>query len=195
MTFRVRDVLAFGLAVCLAAFSIALAADERLKPAVEAIQADAILKHIQVLASDEFEGRGPGTPGEEKTVAYLIEQFKGLGLKPGNPDGTFVQNVPLVGFQATSVQGSFQTPAGPIPLEFPKNFVAAFATAGPAGQGPELGRRLRRLRRRRARVRLGRLQGHRRPRQDPDHAGQRPADPRPQNPRRSSTRPSSRDGR
>jgi Zn-dependent M28 family amino/carboxypeptidase len=61
------------------------------------ISARRLLSHVQVLASDEFEGRAPGTPGEEKTVNYLIQQFKALGLQPGNPDGTFVQKVPLVG--------------------------------------------------------------------------------------------------
>ena len=44
----------------------------------------AFATHVRVLASDDFEGRKPGTPGEEKTVAYLIEQFRKLGLKPGN---------------------------------------------------------------------------------------------------------------
>ena len=47
------------------------------------------------LSSDEFEGRAPGTPGEEKTVAYLIEQFQKAGLEPGN-NGSWVQEVPLV---------------------------------------------------------------------------------------------------
>ena len=56
-----------------------------------------ILNHTKVLSSDEFEGRAPGSAGEEKTVSYLIEQFKALGLQPGNPDGSFVQAVPLVG--------------------------------------------------------------------------------------------------
>jgi Zn-dependent M28 family amino/carboxypeptidase len=76
--------------------------------AAEGISAAALLGHIQVLASDEFEGRAPGSPGEERTVAYLTEQFQNLGLKPGNPDGTFVQEVPLVGFQATSATGAFR---------------------------------------------------------------------------------------
>src|SRR4051812_20259616 len=57
----------------------------------------AILAHTKVLSSDEFEGRGPGTKGEELTVSYVIDQFKKLGLKPGNTDGTYVQKVPLVG--------------------------------------------------------------------------------------------------
>jgi Zn-dependent M28 family amino/carboxypeptidase len=55
------------------------------------------LKDIQTLSSDDFQGRKPGSEGENKTVAYLTEQFKAAGLAPGNPDGTYVQKVPLVG--------------------------------------------------------------------------------------------------
>ncbi|NML05348.1 M28 family peptidase [Sphingomonas sp. G-3-2-10] len=51
---------------------------------------------VKTLASPEFEGRGPGTPGEEKTVAYLVDRFKALGLEPGGDNGTFVQRVPMV---------------------------------------------------------------------------------------------------
>ena len=61
------------------------------------ISAARMLTRAKVLASDEFEGRAPGTPGEEKTVAYLAGEFKQMGLEPGNPDGTYFQNVPLVG--------------------------------------------------------------------------------------------------
>src|SRR5438270_12603548 len=61
------------------------------------IDTDAVLAHTKVLSSDEFEGRAPGTKGEELTVKYLIDQFKQIGLKPGNTDGTFIQKVPLVG--------------------------------------------------------------------------------------------------
>jgi Zn-dependent M28 family amino/carboxypeptidase len=50
-----------------------------------------------MLASDEFEGRAPASAGEEKTVAYLEREFRALGLKPGNPDGTYIQKVPMVG--------------------------------------------------------------------------------------------------
>jgi Zn-dependent M28 family amino/carboxypeptidase len=66
-----------------------------------AITPEEILRHVRVLASDEFEGRGPGTAGEDKTVAYLIAELKRLGLQPGNPDGTYVQDVPVTGFTAT----------------------------------------------------------------------------------------------
>ena len=61
-----------------------------------------ILDHIRVLSSDDFEGRGPGTPGEDKTVAYLEQEFSSLGLAPGNPDGTYLQRVPMVGLISTS---------------------------------------------------------------------------------------------
>ena len=66
------------------------------------IDAQKILEHIKVLSSDEYEGRKPGTKGEELSVNYIQEQFKGLNLKPGNPDGTYLQKVPLVGI--TGVQ-------------------------------------------------------------------------------------------
>ena len=95
-----------------------------LKPALESIKPAKILDHIKVLASNEFEGRGPGTPGEEKTVAYLTDQFQKMGLKPGNPDGTYLQTVPLVGFQAKRVVGSFQSGGHTIGLSFPNDFVA-----------------------------------------------------------------------
>src|SRR5271170_5687857 len=57
--------------------------------------------HVRVLASDQFLGRKPGTGGEDKTVAYLVERFRKLGLKPGN--GTsFIQQVPLVEITAAA---------------------------------------------------------------------------------------------
>ncbi len=82
-----------------------------------ALSGDNVLDHIKVLASDAFEGRGPGTPGEDKTVAYLVDQFRGLGLKPGNPDGRHVQDVPLVGFQATATAGAIRFPGATIDLK------------------------------------------------------------------------------
>ncbi|HVE12304.1 MAG TPA: M28 family peptidase, partial [Elusimicrobiota bacterium] len=75
------------------------AADPALQPALAALSGDDILARIKVLASDEFEGRAPGSKGEDLTVAYLQREFKRLGLKPGNPDGTYIQKVPLVGIK------------------------------------------------------------------------------------------------
>jgi Zn-dependent M28 family amino/carboxypeptidase len=60
------------------------------------VSTDAILADTRKLSSDEFEGRAPGTKGEQLTVQYFIDQFKAAGLQPGNPDGSWTQKVPLV---------------------------------------------------------------------------------------------------
>jgi len=72
------------------------------------IDIDAVLAHTKVLSSDEFEGRGPGTKGEELTVKYLIDQFQKIGLKPGNADGTYIQKVPLVGITPSPANLTFK---------------------------------------------------------------------------------------
>jgi Zn-dependent M28 family amino/carboxypeptidase len=54
----------------------------------------ALHEHTAELASDAYEGRAPGTPGEEKTLAYLVKTFKALGARPGN-DGGWFQDVPI----------------------------------------------------------------------------------------------------
>src|SRR4030095_3533341 len=76
-----------------------LAADSAmsLEPARRGITTNELMQHVRKLASDEFEGRAPGTRGEELTVNYLVDQFRKAGLKPGNPDGTFFQDVPPMG--------------------------------------------------------------------------------------------------
>jgi Zn-dependent M28 family amino/carboxypeptidase len=84
------------------------------------IDVDGLLQHTKVLSSDEYEGRAPGSKGEELSVSYLENQFKKAGLKPGNTDGTYIQKVPLVGI----------TPA-PATLTFTKG-APSQATAGRA---------------------------------------------------------------
>ena len=59
------------------------------------ITAEDLAAHVQRLASDEFEGRKPGTIGERMTTTYLIDQFQRIGLKPGNKD-SYLQRVPMV---------------------------------------------------------------------------------------------------
>ena len=61
-----------------------------------------LARHIQQLASDAFEGRFPGSPGETRTTGYLIGQFKSLGLAPGDPAESYLQKVPLIGITAAS---------------------------------------------------------------------------------------------
>jgi hypothetical protein len=95
---------------------------ETARVALESVAADRLLAHIEVLASDEFEGRLPGTAGEEKTVGYLVEQFRSLGLEPGNPDGGYTQDVTLVGVRSETA-GSIAVGGSTLPLRFPENFV------------------------------------------------------------------------
>src|SRR5688572_408023 len=94
-----------------------------LQPAMAAITSDNIRQHVNRLASDAFEGRAPGSPGEDSTVAYLTEQFKALGLAPGNPDGTYIQPVSLVGYTSRPV-ATITAGGKAMRLRFPNDYVA-----------------------------------------------------------------------
>ena len=59
---------------------------------------------VKVMAADEFEGRAPGTPGEDRTVAYLVEQFTNLGLVPGGQNGSWTQTVPMIHTQVQAME-------------------------------------------------------------------------------------------
>src|ERR1700748_534210 len=80
--------------------------DPAVKPSLDAITPDGLLAHIKVLSSDEFEGRAPGSHGEELSVQYLTSEMRKLNLAPGNPDGSYVQEVPLAGI-LSAPQASF----------------------------------------------------------------------------------------
>ncbi len=67
--------------------------------ALNSFSVDELTENIKTLASDEFEGRAPSSPGEEKTVNFLVEKFQALGLEPGNGDSYF-QQVQLVDIMA-----------------------------------------------------------------------------------------------
>jgi Zn-dependent M28 family amino/carboxypeptidase len=75
-----------------------------------------ISAHVKVLGSDAFEGRGPATPGEEKTVAYIVEQMKAAGLQPGGDvkggQRAWTQDVPLARFENKGVVTSSVTAGG-----------------------------------------------------------------------------------
>ena len=61
------------------------------------ITAELLNDYITTLSSDEFEGRKPATAGGKKTITYLVDSFKEMNLKPGNPNGTWTQNVKMLG--------------------------------------------------------------------------------------------------
>ncbi|HET7565543.1 MAG TPA: M28 family peptidase [Gemmatimonadaceae bacterium] len=119
---------AIALGACSRAAGNATTADSAgTSPAVttaaQAISANELLAHVKDLSADSMEGRAPGTPGETKTVAYLTHEFQSLGLKPGNPDGSWVQNVDLIGYTphptVSVIAGGKR-----IPLRFPDDYVA-----------------------------------------------------------------------
>ncbi len=76
-----------------AAVSAAPAGDHVFKPAIDA---DDLRTLVTTLASDEFEGRAPGSAGEEKTTAYISAQYQRIGLEPGGDNGSWFQTVPMV---------------------------------------------------------------------------------------------------
>src|SRR5471032_1614870 len=82
---------------CRSSAPVALAPSRLTLADMPDVDSAAVLAHIATLASDDFEGRAPGSRGEERTSEYITSQFKQIGLKPGAADGTFIQKVPLVG--------------------------------------------------------------------------------------------------
>ena len=72
--------------------------------AFAAIDSVELRAHIAELASDAFEGRGTGTPGEEKAVGYIIARMRAMGLVGGMPDGSFRQPVPLRSVRTTTAE-------------------------------------------------------------------------------------------
>src|SRR5258705_9930619 len=115
--------------VILVATSAIFAADqeEKPKPGLDAITPDGMLAHIKTLASDDFEGRAPGSKGEELSIKYIEDQFKRIGLAPGNPDGTYLQEVPLAGIKSDPHLTFTVGNKPPTQLKFPDDFVASSA--------------------------------------------------------------------
>ena len=99
--------------------------------AKEGISAARILERVKILSSDEFEGRAPGSAGEDKTVAYLVGEFKKLGLAPGNPDGSYLQEVPMAGI-TTTMQSAFTTAGTTLEPQPITEFVARSRRVAPS---------------------------------------------------------------
>ena len=113
------------IALALSALSLLAAASPTTPPreAEHAIDKNGLLQHIKVLGSDKFEGRAPGSKGEEESVNYITAQFQELGLKPGNPDGTYTQEVALAGILSTP-SASFAVGDQKMELHSPNDYVA-----------------------------------------------------------------------
>ena len=93
-------------------------------PAAPAISVDTLKSVTRELSSDAYEGRAPTTPGEDKTVAYIVERFKAAGLQPGNKGG-WTQNVPMVEITANDVRPfTFTGGRRPVSLAYRTDMVA-----------------------------------------------------------------------
>ena len=89
-------------------------------PAAPTISAERMSEITRVLASDEFQGRSMGGAGEEKTVSYLIDQFKAAGLEPGGENGGWTQTVPMIRTKLQSpMTFSVKQKGKTLPLKFP----------------------------------------------------------------------------
>ncbi len=98
--------------------------DPAVMQAAQAINADSLLQHIKDLSADSMEGRAPGTPGEQKATAYMQREFQALGLKPGNPDGTWIQKVQLIGYTSHPT-AKIVSGGKTLALEYPDDYVAS----------------------------------------------------------------------
>ncbi|MAT40622.1 MAG: peptidase M28 [Ectothiorhodospiraceae bacterium] len=115
-------------------FAVALGAcsteDETKLHAIATITEDDLSSHIEVLASDEFQGRMPGTEGETRTIEYLTKEFKRIGAKPGNGD-SYTQEMELISlnpsvYDMITVEGE----GGRVSLNYKDEFVAVSTATG-----------------------------------------------------------------
>jgi Zn-dependent M28 family amino/carboxypeptidase len=106
-------------------FALALAVPAAAQTA-PAISVDTLKTVTKELSSDAYEGRAPTTPGEDKTVAYLIKRFQAAGLKPGN-NGSWTQDVPMVELTTKNVSPITIT-GGKTPLSFAYRTDVVFGT-------------------------------------------------------------------
>ncbi|ANI76754.1 M28 family metallopeptidase [Sphingobium sp. EP60837] len=107
-------------ALLLSAGTAAVAAPAEITPSI-----DTMKEVVKEISSDPYEGRAPGTVGEEKTLAYLVQRFEALGLKPGNK-GSWFQDVPLVELAAKNVSPlRFTGGKAPLSLDYGSQMVVA----------------------------------------------------------------------
>ena len=93
----------------LAASALALATGAARAPAIDVGRVSA---DVKVLASDAYEGRGPGTAGEDKAVAFITDAFKRIGLQPAGENGGWTQAVTLNRFAVEGHVSASLTAAG-----------------------------------------------------------------------------------
>src|SRR5215469_3885273 len=105
----------FSGVACVMVFAVAVLAAERMR--VPKIDAERIREAVKYLSSDALEGRGTGQKGGDAAANWIAEQFKSFDLKPAGANGTYFQDVPMVGVKTLSTTTFAFVPAGGAPVE------------------------------------------------------------------------------
>jgi hypothetical protein len=97
--------LAAALGALLTVTMLIAASQVQAAPRRDIVLEARLLNHIKVLASDEFDGRRPGTPGEAKTLRYIGREFFDIGLVSGtnDPGNPWFAPVVLVGREPAAI--------------------------------------------------------------------------------------------
>lgn len=97
--------------------------DEQPEPG---ITDESLLSHIEVISSDDFEGRAPASRGEDLTVEYIVENLREMGISPGMPDESYIQEFPLLGQQVDGSSAEIIISGGgqEIRLKYTADFMA-----------------------------------------------------------------------
>ena len=102
------------------------------RSAASQITAGYLREAVTQLASDAFEGRGPATPGDQKTRAYLADRLKDLGYQPGGPGGQWEQFFDIVGVTAAvQPRWRFTGKTTSVDLRVRDDFIAASGVQAP----------------------------------------------------------------
>ena len=99
-------------------------------PDTAPLEAERIKEHVRILASDEYEGRGPAQEGEAKAVRYLIRQMAEAGLQPGGERGGWVQAVPMILYHRGPVTMSARVGGTTIPLRAGREVTVSSSIVG-----------------------------------------------------------------
>ncbi|RKH29809.1 M28 family peptidase [Corallococcus praedator] len=121
--------VALSSASALAAGAASITRQE--KVAQQAITPDLLRAHVRFLASDLLEGRGPGTRGDALAQEYIAAQLEGLGLKPGAPDGGYLQRFDLMGINSHPGAMTVQAKSGRMELKTRDDFIAVSGVQAP----------------------------------------------------------------
>ena len=120
--------LALTLAACAPTTEEAaeVALPDGAEEAAAVITAEILRAPIAELSDDSYEGRGPGTAGDEKARQYMIGQLEAIGFEPAAADGSWEQYFDIVGVDATApAVWSFDTGEGNIDLAWHDDYIAS----------------------------------------------------------------------